>query len=130
MLEAELLLTLGACAGGGKAVEGAAQLHAAESLARRIGAVSIAGRALLLQHDHEGGSRQALEQACLDLVECPAWRTRAYLALAQALCSQPGARTEALEICASTLCRFSTMELPYDEERARTLLWRLSAVRC
>ncbi len=47
--------------------------------------------------------------------------------LARVLGTSAADRPEALEICATALCRFSSMGLAGDEARARGLLWRLTA---
>jgi tetratricopeptide (TPR) repeat protein len=127
LLETELCLASGICEAARDPVRSAAQLDRAVQLASDMGAVTLRGRALLARHDRSGGRRESLELACLDLVEIPTWRSRAYLALARALSHEPGGRAEALEICATALCRFSSMGLAADESRARGLLWRISA---
>ncbi len=129
LLEAELRLASGVCNQARNPQRSAAQLDRAIELAGAIGATSLRGRALLARHDGPDGDRGALEQACLDLVEVPTWRSRAFLALARVLGSTAQGRPEALEICATALCRFSAMGLAGDEARARGLLWRLSAGR-
>ncbi len=126
LLEAELLLASGVCDAGRSLERSCEQLDAAAELAGGMGAAALRGRALLARHDRPGGDPVALEQACVDLVEIPTWRSRAYLALARALGESADGRAEALEICATALCRFSSMDLPADEARARNLLWRLS----
>ena len=127
LLEAELRLASGACEAMRSPRRSEAQLERAIELAETIGANALRGRALLMRHDRPDGECEALEQACLDLVEIPTWRSRAYLALAHSLGATADGREEALEICATALCRFSAMGLPADEARARGLLWRLSA---
>jgi len=127
LLEAELRLASGICEASRSPQRSAVQLDRAIELASAIGASALRGRALLERHSHADGDLEALEQACLDLVEIPTWRSRAFLALARVLGASPGGRAEALEICATALCRFSTMGLEADEARARGLLWRLTA---
>ncbi len=129
LLEAELRLASGVCEATRSPQRSAVQLDRAIELSSAIGAAALRGQALLARHDHDGGDREALEQACLDLVEITTWRTRAYLALARVLGQTPGGQAEALEICATALCRFSSMGLAGDETRARGLLWRLTAGR-
>ncbi len=126
LLEAELRLASGICEAVRSPQRSAAQLDRAIELAGNIGAYALRGRALLARHDVADGEREALEQACLDLLEIPTWRSRAYLALARSLGASPQTRGEALEMCATALCRFSSMDLPADEAKARGLLWRLS----
>ena len=126
LLEAELRLASGVCAAVRDPQRSGAQLDRAIDLASTMGATALRGRALLARHDHVDGDREALEQACLDLVEIPTWRSRAFLALARVLGATAEGRGEALEICATALCRFSAMGLESDEARARGLLWRLS----
>ena len=127
LLEVELRVASGVCHAARDPQRSAAQLDRAIGLASAMGANTLRGKALLMRHDNAGGDREALEQACLDLVEIPTWRSRAFLALAQVLGTTPGGRAEALEICATALCRFSSMGLEADEARARGLLWRLAA---
>ena len=127
LLEAELRLASGICEASRSPQRSAVQLDRAIELASAMGASALRGRALLERHSHAGGDREALEQACLDLVEIHTWRSRAFLALARVLGASPGGRAEALEICATALCRFSSMGLEADEARARGLLWRLTA---
>jgi tetratricopeptide (TPR) repeat protein len=129
LLEAELLLASGACEVGRDPHRSRAQLDRAVALAGSIGAVQLRGRALLARYSGPDGERSALEQACVDLVEIPTWRSRAYLALAELLGADPETRGEALEMCATALCRFSSMGLDSDEARARGLLWRISMER-
>ncbi len=129
VLEAELRLARGYCLRGRDPQAAAEQLRQANALAREIGALPICGQSALALHDQPAGSRRALEQACRDLVELPVWRSRAYLALARVMAREPSGRKAAIEICTSALCRFSVMDLPSDEQSARNLIWRLSAVR-
>jgi tetratricopeptide (TPR) repeat protein len=126
LLEAELRLANGICEAVRSPQRSAVQLDRAIELAGNIGAHALRGRALLARHDHPDGEREALERACLDLLEVPTWRSRAFLALARALGDSPADRDDALEMCATALCRFSAMGLPADEAKARGLLWRLS----
>ena len=127
LLEAELRLANGICLLQRSPECAVGHLDRAAELAGGMGAMALRGRALLARHDRPDGEREALEQACVDLVELTPWRSRAYLALARKLGSTHAGREEALEISASMLCRFSSMDLPADEARARTLLWKLSA---
>ncbi|MFH1466538.1 MAG: hypothetical protein ABIO70_19290 [Pseudomonadota bacterium] len=127
VLEAELRYALGASLLAQEPAQGSAHLALAAALAERIGAVGLRGLALLAQHDRPGGDLDALEQACGDLVELLPWRSRAFLALAQRLDERREQHERALELCATALCRLSSMDLPRDEARARGLLWRMSA---
>ncbi len=129
LLEAELLLASGVCEAGRSPHRSRAQLDRAVELAGAIGAAQLRGRALLARYSGPDGERSAVEQACVDLVEIPTWRSRAYLALAEQLGASPEHRGEALEMCATVLCRFSSMGLAADEARARGLLWRISMER-
>jgi len=129
LLELDLRLTLGSCTLGRSPQAASALLSDVAEQARRVGAFYLRGRALLALHDRDGGDQDVIEQACLDLVESLPWRTRAYLALARAMGEREESREQAMEICATALCRFASMDLPGDEQRARSMLWRFSLGR-
>ena len=127
LLRAELLCASGIGLLGRDPPRSRERLALAAELAGRQGALPLRGRALLALNDAPEGDREALEQACLDLVELAPWRCRAYVALARLVALRPGGREHALEICAAALCRLASMDLPADEARARGLLWQLGA---
>jgi len=126
ILEAELRLARGTCLLLRDRQAAAVHLVRTVDLARGMGVPHLAGRARLALHEGPEGSVEELELACAELMETLPWRTRAFLAVARARARRPEGVEAALEIASTALCRFSAMNLPADEARARALLWSLA----
>jgi hypothetical protein len=126
LLEAELRLARGLCLLPRDQREAVIQLDRVMELAFAAGAPHLAGQARLALHDRPDGSVEELELACGELMETPPWRSRAFLAIARARARGRDGRDLALGIASTAFCRFSAMDLPADEARARTLLWQLA----